>query len=100
MHVVDDIDAADEGHAGVHHHQFAVQPPQALAPQREGRGLGTEDQHLDIRRREQPPRLLEHAFGAKTVDEHMHAHPAPGGAHQRGGDAPTGVIVVENVSSR
>ena len=98
MHVVDDIDAANKGHASVHHHQLTVQAPQAVAPQGEGRGLGSEYQHLDIGRGEQLPRLLEDALGAEAVDEHMHAHAAPACAHERSGDASAGVVVCENVS--
>ena len=41
VHVVDDIDAADQRHPGVEDRNLAVQPAQTLAAQRPRRDIGT-----------------------------------------------------------
>jgi hypothetical protein len=96
--VVDDVDAAHEGHFAVHHAQLVVQapqlaglqpaPPAVQRPEHRHRHTAGGQARFDHR---------QGGVGAEPVDHHMHVYAALRGGHQRIGHLQGGVVVVEDV---
>src|SRR5437773_2614428 len=96
VHVVDDVDAADEGDAPVRHHDLAVHAPQAVAPQGKAPDLRAEHQEARPRVAQIARELRRHVPRAEAVHEHVHRRPAPRGRAQSLRDAlPGGVAGVD-----
>ena len=100
--VVDDVDAADEGHRVVDHAQLVVQAPQlraAAARPTSGRAGGTR-RAARRRRPASPCRRGSVAMRAEAVDHHVHRDAAPRRGAQRLGDGRAGLVVVEDVGGQ
>ena len=97
VEIINDVDAANEGHAGVDHHQLPVQAAQAVPVQRQLAPFAAEDQHLHATGKHFRHRVSDEIAPAKTIDRHPHDDAALGGAAQCGGNRPCRVVVVENV---
>ena len=95
VHVVDDVDAADEGDAPVDVAELAVQPPQPVRAELPGRDLRPVHEQLDARPRVSVclDRGRQVVLGAPAVDQHPDLHAALRRAHQRLGDVAARLVV-------
>jgi len=85
--VVDDVDAADEGQAAIHHGDLAVQAAQAMPSQAQVGQFRAVDEDLHAighQGRHQGPGKVP---GAEAVGQDPHLEAAPGGPAEGGGDA-------------
>ncbi|MCY1238028.1 hypothetical protein D3C72_1708330 [compost metagenome] len=92
VEVVDDVDAADEGHLPVDHRQLAVQPAQVAPGQPEAAQLAV-DAQLHAARTQALGHCGGHVAGAEAVDGDAHRDAARGGAYQRVADGAADVVV-------
>ena len=94
VHVVDDVDAADEGDLAVDVAELAVQPPQPVRAEMPRPDLGPILEQLDPAL---PQLALERGRqvvpGAPSVHEHPHEDAAPRRADERGGHDRADVVV-------
>ncbi len=94
VHVVDDIDAADESHPAVHLAQLAVQPPQPMEAELPRRDFRTVLEQRDAAVHEVLlQRRRQEMAGAPAVDHHPDDHAAPHRARQRRGDEAADPVV-------
>ena len=99
IHVVDDVDPADEGNFAVDVAKLAVQPSQAVRPELPGRDFRAVFHQLDAG--------VEHValecsaqiqLGAPTVDQHANPHATLCRTSKRRCDQATGGVVCEDVA--
>ncbi len=96
VQVVQQIDAADEGHRAVDQRELAVQSAQALAVQRKALPLGPEHLHAYAAVLEQR-RQAAKRWGAEPIDHQVHPQAATGGIGERLGHRTPAGIVREDV---
>ena len=98
VHVVDDVDAADEGDCAVDVAELAMHAPQAVRAELPRRDFRTvlEQMHAAVAQHTLEP-AREVKPRAPTVDQHAHCNAASGGAHERIGDRLADRIVGEDV---
>lgn len=95
--VVDDVDAADEGQAAIHHGDLAVQAAQAMPSQAQVGQFRAVDEDLHAvghQGRHQGPGKVP---GAEAVGQDPHLEAAPGGPAEGGGDGLAGLVGLEDV---
>ena len=98
VHVVDDVDPANEGDAAVDMAEFAVQAPQAVRAKLPGGDLGPvlEKLHVGVPETLLQCRCQEMAC-TPAVDQHANANPSCRGVGQRIGHPAPGGIVGEDI---
>ena len=96
--VVDDIDAADEGDAGVDHGQLAMQAAQAMATEMEGADFLAVEHGADAGGSQARHEVDAEIASAEAVDRHADLDAACSSAAQRVGDGMADFVGGEDVA--